>query len=98
MFHHVSYIRRQYRTRSARMKENRYFKRIKFVTAVDLSKSLKQMKLPMLINTCAPISELSSNLTIMYLSVKKPFCLFSVAQSFDRSQPDLKNFEDIIYI
>ena len=37
----------------------------KFSTDVDLSKCLKQIKLPILLYTCAPFSELPSNIRIM---------------------------------
>ena len=38
-------------------------KKIRFVTALDLIKSLIQVKYQRLLHTCAPISELPSNLT-----------------------------------
>ena len=51
-------------TRCARVKEVPFFD-VKFVTAVDLNKCLKQIKLPISIHTCANISKLPSDKNIM---------------------------------
>ena len=37
----------------------------RFVTAVDLNKGLEEIELPILLNRCAPISELPSMVTWM---------------------------------
>ena len=37
----------------------------RFVTAFDLKEGLKQIKLMILLNSCAPISELPSNISIV---------------------------------
>ena len=42
-------------------------KKNEFVTAVDLNKCLKQIKLPVYLYTCAPILELPSNISTMVL-------------------------------
>ena len=42
----------------------------KFATDVVLNKRLKQIKLPILLNTCAPISELTSNISTMFNQVE----------------------------
>ena len=49
------------------MKENRSFRRgkIRFDPSLDLNKCLKQIKLQRLFLTCAPISELPSNISSM---------------------------------
>ena len=57
---HGTYIRRQQRTCRARFKENR---KIRFVTVLDLNIYLNQIKLPISLHTCAPISELPSNIS-----------------------------------
>ena len=45
-------------------------KKNRFVTTLDLIKGFKQIKLQRLHHTCAPISELPSNISTMFKSVK----------------------------
>ena len=61
---HGTYIRWYLRNGCARMKENSSFR---FVIALDLIKGLKQL----LLLTCAPMSELSSNIPTMLLRISQ---------------------------
>ena len=49
----------------ARMKDRFFREKNRFVTALDLIKCLKQIKLQILLLTCSPISELTSNISSM---------------------------------
>ena len=75
-----------------RMQENRSVRQIKirFVTALDRIKYLKQIKCHTLILTCAPFSELPSNMSTMVLTVRSIYLLvayqFTISMSYIWSQ------------
>ena len=63
LYIHGSYMRRLFRTPCARVKKKRSFlKKLKshFLPPVDLNNCLKQIKLPISLHACAPISQLPS--------------------------------------